>query len=155
MNGRRPYARVGQVDIRLSGHLAYRTEYHIVWITKYRRRLLNPGMAGYLSKLLPRVLDRMPGVQIVEKSIQIDHVHIVMIIPPKYRVSDVVAEIKQYTAMWMRKKFAFMKKVYWKEQVPWSPGYFVSTVGINESTIIKYVKFQQRQDSGQAKLEWR
>ena len=112
-------------------------------------------MAGYMSKLLPRVLDRMPGVEIVEKNIQIDHVHIVMIIPPKYRVSDVVAEIKQYRAFWLRKKFAFFKKVFWKEKVLWSPGYFVSTVGINESTIIKYVKFQQKQDSGQAKLEWR
>ena len=97
----------------------------------------------------------MAGVQIVEKNVQVDHVHIILVIPPKYRVSDVVAEIKQYTAAWMRKKFAFMKKVYWKEQVLWSPGYFVSTVGINEKAIIKYVRWQQKQDSGQAKLELR
>ena len=51
-------------------------------------------------------------------------------------------------------KFPWMGKVYWKEDLVWSPGYFVSTVGINEAQIIRYVKWQQRQDSGQAELEF-
>lgn len=96
----------------------------------------------------------MPGVDIVEKSIQVDHIHLVMIIPPKYAVSDVVGRIKQYTAEKLRKKFAFLQKVYWKEQIVWSEGYFVSSVGdIDEKQIIKYVKWQQSQDSGQIQLK--
>jgi putative transposase len=136
-----------------SGHSVYQTEYHITWIPKYRRRILNHGVAGYLSKLFPKVLKQMPGVEIVEKNIQVDHIHLVMIVPPKYAVSDVVGRIKQHTAEMLRKKFAFLEKVYWKEQVVWSPGYFVSSVGIDEKQIIQYVKWQQSHDSGQAKLE--
>ena len=141
------------MDTRLSGHGAYRTEYHIVWIPKYRRRILNPGVKGYLQRLLPKVLKKMPGCEIVEQNIQADHIHILMIIPPKYAVSDVIGEIKQYTASKMREKFTWLEKVYWKEQVVWSPGYFVSTVGLDEKQITEYIRWQGGQDSGQAKLD--
>ena len=140
------------METRLSGHGAYRTEYHIVWITKYRRRILNPGVKGYLSGLFPKVIREMPGCEIVEANIQAEHVHMLMVIPPKYAVSDVIGEIKQYTASKMRKKFAWLERVYWKENVVWSPGYFVSTVGLDEKKIREYVKWQGDQDSGQAKL---
>jgi len=140
------------METRLSGHGAYRTEYHIVWITKYRRRILNPGVKGYLSKLFPKVMREMPGCEIVEVNIQPEHVHMLMVIPPKYAVSDVIGEIKQYTASKIRIKFAWLERVYWKENVVWSPGYFVSTVGLDEKKIREYVKWQGDQDSGQAKL---
>jgi len=139
---------------RLSGHGAYRTEYHIVWIPKYRRRILNSGVAGYLRKLFPKILDEMPGCEIVEQNIRVDHIHTVMIIPPKYAVSAVVGQLKSQTAGKLREKFPWMDKVYWREKLVWSPGYFVSTVGLNEAQIIRYVKWQQRQDSGQAELEF-
>ena len=137
----------------LSGHGAYRTEYHVVWIPKYRRRVLNPGVKGYLSKLFPKVIKRMPGCEIIEQNIQDDRIHMLMVIPPKYAVSDVVREIKQYTASKLREKFAWLDKVYWKENMVWSPGYFVSTVGLDEKQITDYVKWQGHQDSGQAKLD--
>jgi len=76
-----------------------------------------------------------------------------MVIPPKYAVSDVIGEMKQHIASKIRKKFAWLKKVYWKENVVWSPGYFVSTVGLDEKQITEYVKWQGDQDSGQAKLD--
>ena len=95
----------------------------------------------------------MPGCRIIELNILSDHLHFVIEIPPKYSVSAVVGELKQESAHWLRKKFTWLDKVYWKEKVLWSPGYFVSTVGLNEAQIIKYVKFQQAQDSGQAKLD--
>ena len=142
------------MQIRLSGHSAYRTEYHVVWIPKYRRRILNPGMKGYLGKLFPKVMRSMPGCEIIEYNIQVDHIHMVMIIPPKYAVGEVVGKIKGITASLLRKKFSWLAKVYWKENVVWSAGYFVSTVGIGEREILKYVKWQQSQDSGQAKLEF-
>ena len=138
---------------RLAGHGVYRTEYHIVWIPKYRRRVLNPGVRVYVSELFPKVLRGMPGCEIVEQNIQVDHIHLLMIIPPKYAVSEVVGKMKQYTSSRLRKKFAWLEKVYWKEQVVWSPGYFVSTVGLDEEQITRYVKWQEYQDSGQAKLD--
>ena len=95
----------------------------------------------------------MPGCEIVEQNIRVDHIHTVMIIPPKYSVSDVIGRLKGQTASQLRKKFVWLGKVYWAENIVWSPGYFVSTVGVDEARIIKYVKWQQRQDSGQAKLE--
>ena len=76
----------------------------------------------------------------------------IMIIPPKYSVSDVIGQLKAQSASRLRKKFSWLAKVYWKENIVWSPGYFVSTVGIDEESILKYVQFQQSQDLGQAKL---
>jgi len=128
-------------------------EYHIVWIPKYRRRILNPGVSDYLVKLFPKALALMPGCEIVEHSIQVDHIHLVVVIPPKYAVSDVVGRIKGVTSSRMREKFGWLKKIYWKENIVWSPGYFVSTVGVDEDKILRYVQWQERQDSGQAKLE--
>ena len=99
------------MQTRLSGHGAYRTEYHIVWITKYRRRILNPGVKGYLSKLFRKVIKGIPGCEIIEQNIQVGHIHMLMVIPPKYAVSDVIGEIKQYTASKVREKFAWLEKV--------------------------------------------
>ena len=141
------------MEIRLSGHSAYRTEYHVVWIPKYRRRILNPGVSGYLSKLFPKVMKSLPGCEIIQRNIMVDHIHMVMVIPPRYAVSDIIGRIKQFTASRLREKFAWLGKVYWKERVVWSPGYFVSTVGVDEKQILAYVEWQSRQDSGQAQLE--
>ena len=142
------------MENRVSGHGVYRTEYHVVWIPKYRRKILNPGLRGYLSKVFPKILREMPGVEIVEMSIQVDHIHAIMIIPPKYSVSEVIGRIKGQSASMLRKKFAWLEKAYWKERVVWSPGYFVSTIGLNEQSIMRYVQWQKSQDSGQAKLEF-
>ncbi len=141
------------MEIRLSGHTAYRTEYHIVWIPKYRHRILNPGVKGYLVKLFWKVIEQLPGCEIIKCNIQPDHIHMVIIIPPKYAVSTVVGKMKGMTGSELRKKFEWLKNRYWKENIVWSPGYFVSTVGIEEEKILKYVEYQGHQDSGQAKLE--
>ena len=140
------------MENRLSGHGVYRTQYHIVWISKYRRRILKPGLATYLNKMLPGMMRTMQGCEIEELNVQIDHVHMVMIIPPKYSVSNVVGRMKCKTASYLRRKFKWLEKVYWNENIVWSPGYFVSTVGLSESRIKAYVKWQGELDSGQAKL---
>ena len=95
----------------------------------------------------------MAGCEIIQQNIMVDHIHMVMVIPPRYAVSAVIGRIKQFTASRLREKFAWLGKVYWKERVVWSPGYFVSTVGIDEEKILAYVEWQGRQDSGQAQLE--
>ena len=141
------------MEIRLSGHSACHTEYHIIWIPKYRFHVLNLGVQKYLEKLFPKVMEELPGCEIVKYSIQTEHVHIVMMIPPKYAVSAVVRKIKGMTSSQLRKKFKWMKLRYSRENVVWSPGFFVSTVGEEREKILKYVDYQGRQDSGQAKLE--
>ena len=124
-----------------------------MWIPKYRRRILNPGVRGYLSKLFTKVIRSLPGCEIIQQSIMVGHIHLVMVIPPRYAISDVIGQMKQFTASRLREKFAWLGKVYWKERVVWSPGYFVSTVGVDEKKILAYVEWQERQDSGQAQLE--
>ena len=140
------------METRLSGYSTYRTEYHIVWIPKYRRRILNPGLRGYLRKLFPKILRSLSGCELIEYNIQVDHIHMIMIILPKYSVSDIIGQLKAQSASNLRKKFTWLSKVYWKENIVWSPGYFVSTVGIDEESIIKYVQFQKSQDLRQVKL---
>lgn len=68
------------MEIRFSGHTAYRIEYHVVWIPKYRHRILNPGVKTYLLKILPKVFEALPGCEIIRINIQADHIHIIMII---------------------------------------------------------------------------
>jgi len=108
------------METYFSGHGAYRTVYHIIWIPKYRRRILNPGVKGYLVKLFPKIIKGMPGCSIIEYNIMKDHIHMVMIIPPKYAVCDVIKQIKGVTSVNLRKKFEWLKKVYWKEGIIWS-----------------------------------
>jgi putative transposase len=108
---------------------------------------------GVCFETFPKVLEGMPGCEMVEQNVRKDHLHLVMVIPPRYAVSDVVGRIKGVTSKYLRKKFSWLKKVYWKENIVWSPGYFVSTVGVDEDQILKYVRWQGRQDEGQAKLD--
>ena len=133
----------------LSGHGAYRLEYHVVWVCKYRRRILNPGVCGYIEPTLRTLLRSMPGVAIKAIGFDQDHLHMVMVIPPKYAISDVIAQLKSQLSGRVRAKFKWLEKVYWKENIVWSPGYYVSSVGLDEEMIKRYVEFQGRQDSGQ------
>lgn len=77
----------------------------------------------------------------------------VMVIPPKFSIAEVMGQLKSQSASALRTKFDWLGKVYWKENIVWSPGYFVSSVGVDEHTIKKYVEHQGQQDSGQLLLE--
>jgi len=108
-----------------------------------------PGMTSYIDKLLRGLLRNMPGVELKEIGFDQDHLHMVMEIPPKYRISDVMGKLKSQSSSRLRKKFIWLDKVYWNDKIVWSPGYFVSSIGLDEKTILKYVKQQGEQDSGQ------
>ena len=88
----------------------------------------------------------MPGVKIETIGFDKDHLHMVMTIPPKYSISSVMGKLKSQSASHLRRKFSWLSKVYWKENIVWSPGYFVSSVGVDKETIIKYVEHQGLQD---------
>ena len=137
------------MEVRVSAHCAYRLQYHVVWVCKYRRRVLKPGVHEYLEKVLTGLLRQMPGVEIETNGFDGDHLHMVMVIPPKYSISEVMGRLKSQSASRLRKKFQWLSKVYWAENIVWSPGYFVSSVGVDEQTIKRYVAHQGHQDSGQ------
>jgi len=80
-------------------------------------------------------------------------VHLHVVISPKYLVSKVVETLKKNTSRQLSLKFRFLKNVYWDEGGIWSKGLFVSTVGINEGVIKKYVEMQEKEDTGQTELE--
>ena len=94
-----------------------------------------------------------PEVVIVEANTEADHLHVLVSIPPKMSVSDFVRILKSNTANGLKKRFEFLKKVYWGTESIWSIGFFVSTIGVNESVIRKYIEMQEKEDTGQAKLE--
>ena len=142
------------MDYRKQAHAVYYTQYHIVISTKYRRKVLKGGIGEYLKKKVLQVSKFHPEIEILEVNPDVDHLHLLVSIPPKFSVSRVVNMIKANTGTSMRKRFPFLDKVYWGVNGIWSIGYFVSTIGINESIIRKYVQKQGQEDSGQAKLEF-
>ena len=77
----------------------------------------------------------------------------VMIIPPKYSIADVMGQLKAQSASYLRNKYPFLEKVYWKENIVWSPGYFVSSIGLDEAMIKHYVEYQGKQDLDQLELK--
>jgi len=136
-----------------SAHSVYRLQYHVVWVCKYRRRILNPGVCSCLSRILKKLLKALPGVLLETIGFDGDHVHMVMVIPPKYSIASVMGQLKSQSGSCLRKQFGWLDKVYWKENIVWSPGYFISSVGVDEKTIKNYVEHQGDQDSGQLRLE--
>lgn len=141
------------MEVTYSSHGVYKLEYHVIWVTKYRRRILKPFVEEYLRKVLPKLLRSMPGVSIEAIGFDHDHLHMVMMIPPKYSIAAVMGELKGRSASHMRKTFRWLSKVYWKENIVWSPGYFVSSVGVDEHIIRRYVEYQGRKDSDQLRME--
>ena len=142
------------MKLHRQAHVVYKTQYHIVWVTRYRRRILVSGIAEYFKKALHAVREFHPDWFIEEVGVDRDHVHLYMVVPPKYAVSKVVETLKSVTSRRMKEKFPhYLSKVYWDGGGIWARGFFVSTVGINEATIRHYVRHQGEQETGQAQLE--
>ena len=134
-------------------HCVYHCLYHIVFGTKYRRKILNDGVFAYMEKALLKLKEHYPEMEIEEINHGEDHLHIMMWVPPEYPVAKAVQIIKSNAARDLKKKFAFLKDVYWGTTSIWAEGYFVSTVGINEEIIRKYIEKQSEEDAEQAQLE--
>ena len=142
------------MKLRKMNHSVYKTQYHLVRPTKYRRKILVDWVESYLKIKLKEVCKYYPDWEFIEIGIDRDHIHLHMVIPPKYAVSDVVKTIKVNTSRALNEKFSFLERVYrWWNSV-WSRWHFVSTVWIDEEAIRNYVKMQWREDKGQAELEF-
>ena len=139
------------MKIRLSAHGAYRHQYHVVWIPKYRQRILEGELKAFIEQRLFDIYQYHPDIAIEKYSIQDDHLHIVIIIPPKYSVSSIIGKIKANTSREIRQHFKWIREMYRLNEF-WSPGFFSSTVGIDEEVIKRYVEFQEKMDKGQFQL---
>ena len=133
--------------IRQLNHSVYQLSYHIVWGTKYRRKILKEYVRTALIKQLYAIQRQHPDWYFLRINTGADHVHLLMEIPPKYSVSSVVQIIKALTSTGLRKQFKFIDRIYEKGHM-WSPGYFVSSVGLNEEQIMKYIQLQNNYDLG-------
>src|SRR5438876_22438 len=138
---------------RKQAHCVYYCNYHVVLPTKYRRKVFNVGVFAYFEDKLKEITRYYPEVVFEEVNHDVDHVHFLLSIPPKMSVGSVVRIIKANTSKGLKQKFGFLKEVYWGTDGIWSDGYFVSTVGVNEGTIKKYIENQGKEDTGQAMLE--
>ena len=142
------------MEYRRQTHAVYHTRYHLVFATKFRRRVFRKeGMATYMKVIMRTIPRRHPEIEVLEVNTDQDHIHVLVSIAPKMSVAEAVRLLKTNTARMMVKKFPFIREVYRGEMSLWSIGYFVSTVGANEKTIQSYIKNQGLEDSGQAKLE--
>ena len=138
--------------IRLS-HCVYQCDYHIVLVTKYRRKIFNDGIFAYIDKKLAEITEHYPLIRFEAVNHDKDHIHFLVSIPPTMTVGTVIGIIKQNTARELKQKFPFLKKVYWGTDAVWSEGYFASTVGADEAVIQAYIEEQGKKDAGQTKFE--
>ena len=138
---------------RKSTHAIYNTRYHIVWTPRYRRKLLVRGAKEYLEKLFTNMDGLDEDIEVRKVNVQKDHIHIVMVIPPRVSVVSVIKYMKSMSGKKLKEKFEFMKKAMYGRGGIWSRGYCVSTVGLNEKAIMDYVGYQYKEDTGQLKLE--
>jgi putative transposase len=130
---------------RKLSHVVYKCDYHIVWTPKYRYRVLF-GEVKSLAERDIRMLCEWKGVEIIELNVQIDHIHVVCSIPPKVSVSGLMGTLKGKLAIKLFKSYPKLKeKPYWGNHF-WSRGYFVTTVGVDEDIIRRYVKYQEGED---------
>jgi len=109
-------------------------------------------MGEYAIRSVGGVTRKYPEIVIEEVNTDEDHMHMLVTIPPKYSVSRAVNLIKSNVSRLMRKKYKFLEKMYVKKDGMWLVGYFVSTVGLNEAAIRKYIEYQGLEDRGQAEL---
>lgn len=127
---------------RKLAHVVYQCTYHIVWVPKYRYRVLS-GAIGELVEHDIRVLCAWKDVEVIELNVRTDHVHLVASIPPKVSVSEIMGLVKGKLAIKLFKSYpALRKKPYWGNHF-WARGYFVNTVGMDEDVIRRYVKYQE------------
>ena len=131
-------------------HTKWECKYHIVWIPKYRKKKLFKDLRQELGQVL-RELARQKESEIEEGHLLADHVHILISIPPKYAVSQVVGYIKGKSAIWVARHYGGRKRNF-SGQHFWARGYYVSTVGRDEATIREYIQRQEAEDQRQDQL---
>lgn len=130
---------------RKLSHTTYDCRYHVVWVPKYRYKILeDEDIASYLQKVLEQTCD-WKEIDLIEGNIRADHVHLYISVPPKYSISQVMQWLKGKSATRTFEQFPELRRKYWGGHL-WSRGYFVSTVGITDEIIRNYIQNQEQQE---------
>ena len=135
--------------IRHLNHSTYQHQYHVVWGTKYRRKILKPYVLIELKKILYATVKKYPTLWIETLNTDEDHIHIQLEVPPNITLSDAVGKLKACSSRYLRSKFKFIREIYIEKDGIWSVGYFSSTIGLNEKQIKKYIEWQGKKDVSQ------
>ena len=135
-------------------HTTYLCNYHVVFCPKYRFRVMR-GKIGQKVRDWIRKICEWKGIEIIEGHVSTDHVHLVLSIPPKYAVSEIIGTIKGRVAIRMFKEIPEFRKKYWGKRF-WAKGYFVSTIGVDERIIRQYVQKQEmkEREAKQLNIDW-
>ena len=131
-------------DFKKIAHAVWECKYHVVWCPKYRFRILKGEVANSARDII-RQLCEWKKIEILEGSVQYDHIHLVLSFPPKYSISEVVGFVKGKSAIKMFDTYLKLKNRYWGRHF-WAKGYCVSTVGLDEEQIRQYVRWQLKRD---------
>ena len=131
-------------DLRKLAHAVWQCKYHIIWCPKYRYKIMKGTLQKSVDEIL-RQLCEWKKLELLEMNVQEDHVHLIVSIPPKFSVSEVVGFLKGKCAIKIFDKHLELKKRYWGRHF-WAKGYCVSTVGLDEERVRQYVKWQQKKD---------
>ena len=125
-------------------HTTWECKYHIVFAPKYRRQVIYREIKTDVGKIL-RQLCEYKGIEIVEAELCPDHIHMLIKIPPKYSVSQIMGYLKGKSSLLIFDRHANLKYKYGNRKF-WCTGYYVSTVGRNEKAIQKYIQNQLKED---------
>ena len=137
---------------RKLSHTIWHCQYHLVWVPKYRFRILRGSVKESLQAGIQAICG-FAGCEVVELNVQPDHVHVVMMVPPKKSISDLVGRIKGQTAMRLFHQFRYLKKKpYWGNHF-WAKGYCVDTVGLDADMIRKYVRYREKKEKETEQLQ--
>ena len=131
-------------NINSLNHSKWECMFHLTWIPKYRKKKIYGHIRQYLGDIL-RDLARQKECKVLEGHLMPDHVHMLISIPPKYAVAQVVGFIKGKSAIAIARKFSGRKKNFTGQHF-WARGYHVSTVGRDEKTIRLYIKSHEKED---------
>lgn len=126
-------------------HSVWLCTYHIVFCPKYRYKVLEGKAEVTVRNELYRLCGQKDQVFVEEINIQPDHVHMILSIPPKYAISEIMGFLKGKTAIKLFQTQKQLTRQYWGKHI-WARGYCVSSIGINEAQIRKYVKWQQARE---------
>ena len=131
-------------DINSLDHTSWRCQYHIVFAPKYRRMAIFGEIQADIGKIL-RQLCQQKGVEIIEAYMCPDHVHMLVSIPPKYSVSQIMGYLKGKSSLMIFDRHANLKYKYGNRHF-WARGYYVDTVGRNKKHVQEYIRNQLRED---------
>ena len=138
------------MDKNSLSHTTWECKYHLVFAPKYRRQVIYGQIKADVAEILSMLCKRK-GIEIIEAECCKDHIHMLVSIPPKYSISQFMGYLKGKSALMIYDKHANLKYKYGNRHF-WAEGYYVSTVGLNEATIKKYIKEQEKHDIALDKL---